>query len=560
MPKDINELFTSEFIGQDNNFRAYIDSLLAMSLDNIEVLIRDLVLQGTIYDSTQHILEKIATWEPIAREEYTDKLLLQIKALGGRISKQVLKKSIESLVKKTSSDFEIIEDNLLSISPAQDFSDTTGYIAVPLDVKIKTKKEGIEAIEIVTIPHIVSSGKQLIQISGDYIQNSEKLIHLKSEPVFLRKTRWKYHDIKNYLKSTEEKQDVVDIFQECSQLYEKYLDFKEPFAASMLSIWTIGTYLYQVFDAYPYIFLTGEKGSGKTKTHNVFNYLCFNAIASSDMSPAILFRTVESSGGTILIDEAEKIKDPKVSQDFRLLLNAGYKKGGMAHRAKPDTFEPQSFNIYSPKAIANIKGLEDVLESRCVTIVMLRTRNKEISNRSINDRCEDWFAIRDKLYRTSLDWFQEIRNIYFEKQKSIDFIYGRAAELWLPILSITELIDRFMPGIYPVIKEYCLTKVKEQDYETDAWTEAVIRTVKYLINSGQVSFKIKTIKENIKLFLETEADEHMPTSQWIGYCLKRLGFGNSKNRKKVGGNVVFTIELSEILDVMERLGIQDEEE
>ncbi|MBC8248125.1 MAG: hypothetical protein H8E90_00470 [Anaerolineales bacterium] len=42
-------------------------------------------------------------------------------------------------------------------------------------------------------------------------------------------------------------------------LYDKYLDFRDPHTADILALWAIGTYLYPLFESYPYIALLGPK-------------------------------------------------------------------------------------------------------------------------------------------------------------------------------------------------------------------------------------------------------------------------------------------------------------
>jgi hypothetical protein len=41
-----------------------------------------------------------------------------------------------------------------------------------------------------------------------------------------------------------------------------------------------------------------------------------------------------------------------------------------------DDLKPQAFDVYSPKILAAIMGLEDILASRCIAIPMRRTTHK----------------------------------------------------------------------------------------------------------------------------------------------------------------------------------------
>ena len=55
-----------------------------------------------------------------------------------------------------------------------------------------------------------------------------------------------------------------------------------------VSLWSAGTYLFLAFPAYPYLQLTGEKGSGKSKVQDILECVAFNAIQVVDITPAVL--------------------------------------------------------------------------------------------------------------------------------------------------------------------------------------------------------------------------------------------------------------------------------
>ncbi len=65
-------------------------------------------------------------------------------------------------------------------------------------------------------------------------------------------------------------------------------------------------------------------------------------------------------------------------QQIRQFLNSGYKAGMPAIRVTIDNIRPQTFDIYSPKLLAAIAGLEAVLASRYIAIPMRRTDRKMI--------------------------------------------------------------------------------------------------------------------------------------------------------------------------------------
>ena len=92
---------------------------------------------------------------------------------------------------------------------------------------------------------------------------------------------------------------------------KKYIDFPEEHDYIYLNLWNIGTYFYELFDAYPGNDFTGTKRAGKSKVLEFQKYVCFNALMSPDMTGSSLFRIIEGIGATLLLDETENFKNKK---------------------------------------------------------------------------------------------------------------------------------------------------------------------------------------------------------------------------------------------------------
>ncbi len=91
-----------------------------------------------------------------------------------------------------------------------------------------------------------------------------------------------------------------------------------------------------------------------------------------------MFRLIHQTRCTVGIDEAERYHNPKNPgmQQLHQLLNSVYKQGMPAIQVTGDDLKPQAFDVYSPKILAAIMGLEDILASRCIVIPMRRTTRK----------------------------------------------------------------------------------------------------------------------------------------------------------------------------------------
>ena len=247
------------------------------------------------------------------------------------------------------------------------------------------------------------------------------------------------------------------------KVFDKYLDCPDPRILDFFSLWTMGTYVYSIFDAYPYVYVQGMKESAKTKCLEIFEVLAYNAKNSVSISPASLFRVVEASGCTLLIDESEEIAADKGTQ-LKRLLYSGYKKyGGKVYRTEEVELTgrkkkvPLQFEVYSPKALANIEGIEDVLEDRCISITMMRGKDKKKIMRAVNPKDPDVLQARYALYSSALFFHQSLKEVYDEIEMppvEVKKMSGRLWELWRPIYAIACWIVASMKGVSPVKVAY----------------------------------------------------------------------------------------------------------
>src|SRR5262249_8067223 len=143
-----------------------------------------------------------------------------------------------------------------------------------------------------------------------------------------------------------------------------------------VALWVVLTYCYQAWPAVPYLFVGGPIGSGKSRLFEILIRLVFRALASSNLTGPALFRTLHDRGGTLVYDEAERLRQATDAgqQELLSMLLAGYKRGGQATRLEPigDSFRSVAFDVYGPKALACVAGLPPALASRCIPVTMFR--------------------------------------------------------------------------------------------------------------------------------------------------------------------------------------------
>jgi hypothetical protein len=246
--------------------------------------------------------------------------------------------------------------------------------------------------------------------------------------------------------------------------------------------------------------------------------------------------------------------------EFRLLLNAGYKRGGKAYRLNPNTFEPMSFDVFSPKMIGCITGLEDVLESRCITIPILRTKNIEKANREPTELSFNWAYLRHLLYGFALTYFWDIMEIYLNDTdtKNIEALAGREGELWRPLLAIAKFFD--LGGcsrLFDTVKGIAVNKSSQAKNEgVGEWGNAFLLGLNELTLQRNGWVTTDEIRRFMCTYLE-EKDHERIKSSWIGRAIKRFSLleNEREDKKRLGRGFEYRINNPIVADVMQRYGV-----
>jgi hypothetical protein len=310
-----------------------------------------------------------------------------------------------------------------------------------------------------------------------------------------------------------------------------------------------------LFKAYPYVYVGGIKETGKTKVLNVCSCLSFNSIFSGNMSSASLFRLIQNNRCSLFIDETEKLSNPQRAEEFRNILLNGYKQGSYVYRVEKvkDNQTIMKFEPYSPKMLANISGVEDVLESRCISFIMIRTDNKEVGEREIDEAENIWQILRNKLYLFAMANWKEIKAIYDDISNDTD-LKNREWELWKPLFSIAKFID---PKIYEEMMIFAVKKSKEAKDEnvienTDyQLTEVLLK--KALEPEESKFIAIGDIKNSLLEYFDDQPK--WLNNKWVGRAIRRLGF---KEGRRLGTHREIKIDRKNVLDLAKRLGVSVE--
>ncbi len=347
------------------------------------------------------------------------------------------------------------------------------------------------------------------------------------------------------------------IFKHLCERFAYFLEFPKEEAVGVtatLSLWTMLTYAYPVWSAVPYLSIGGPLSSGKSRVFEVLSPVIQNPLHSSNLTAPCLFRTLHAQGGTLLLDEAERLRDRTPDAgEIRSVLLSGYKRGAQAHRLEKagDSFVPVSFDVYGPKAIAGISGLPAALASRCVKIMMFRAgKNSPKPKRRIDPNAGMWSDLRDDLHAMALTMGASFITAALW-QPSCEKLNGRDLEVWQPLLAMAKLVEGAgATGLLEVIEEHALRCI--QDVNEDVVPESDEILLRLLSEKAQDSQRGITAGKLLEAAMSDDsAVFNRYSARGVSAVLNRYGLKSHRS----GGRRYFCPTLSQWQAIEESYGI-----
>jgi len=424
------------------------------------------------------------------------------------------------------------------VHPAIDIVDDKFYFGVLLPVEGKSITRAL---------CFVADEKDCFVITNEELDS--RRLYLKY-PAAIPRLRWDIKSIKEFIDCTS-CTDCTSILSDIEKELQKYLEFVDDEREyTLLSLWIIGTYLQPICFSYPYIGISGAKRTGKSKLLKFVEMLAFNALFSTNISTAVLYRLIQSVRCTVLMDEAEALSNVQRKSELKNILYSGYKKYGFVYRSTKTAKEkivPEKFEVFSPKIFVTYEGLEEVLNDRSINIVMIRTDNKEISDREIDENDPIWSELRNKLYIFALMNWKKIRELY-KSFKNVEEIHSRELELWKPLLVLAKF---FGEDVYEKIKDLAIKKIKEKEMREETETrESLLLSVLVEMVKENGFYAIVDIRKKVKEIFNEDF-----SSEWIGKTLShKFGFKEVKRLSRRGRPTGRRLTVSRVLELARRYG------
>ncbi len=210
-------------------------------------------------------------------------------------------------------------------------------------------------------------------------------------------------------------------------------------ASVLLAAFVLYSYAAEAFDAAPYIVAHSPAPQcGKTRLLEVIELLVRRAWRTIAPSTAVLFRVLEESTPTLLLDEAEVVQGRgDAAGDVRALLQAGYRRGAVIPRCVGEANDVRNFRVFGPKVFALIGELPAALFDRCIRVEMQRRARGERLARFYARRLEpEALALRQRARR----WADDHRDaLATADAPTLAFLDERAEEVWGPLVAVGQI-------------------------------------------------------------------------------------------------------------------------
>ena len=268
---------------------------------------------------------------------------------------------------------------------------------------------------------------------------------------------------------------LPQLFVRLTSLNKRYMYYPRDEAHEFVALDIISTFFLPCYDAKGRTFLEAEKGSGKTRQCRIYSLLSFNPVMSADISKSSFFRSLESTCGTLIIDDFDSIGDEQktgVLQHYK----TGYKAGAKSTRTGEAGFggkrQQETFRNYGHVVMNNTTGIDEISADRSVFLPMIKY-DGDITNKTLDEKNEVWRVARDDLYLSGLTYWKEVRDSF--DLVTSDVLKARQLEVSRAVLAVASIVS---DDVYSRMESWLAERFEECsnfDPETD-WDYLAFKT------------------------------------------------------------------------------------
>jgi hypothetical protein len=409
--------------------------------------------------------------------------------------------------------------------------------------------------------YVISNQKGIYLHESKVLQYIDKTIIFDERDRLLirHEDRWKKNRIESFVKNPVLPEGL---YHEIKLILKQYIELPKEAVYGLLSSWIIATYFFQIFYAFPFLFIYGKKQSGKSRLLNLLERLVFNAMKIKGVSVASLADSIDGVRGVFLNDQAEALSDSKNIEILGIIADS-YTRGGGNRRIVDISNKKRrvlDFETYSPKAFASTKEIDPDIEDRCIEITMIRAMKDYPEPEAF---LPIWQDLRDKLYRLLLTRWQDVKATYVNTGEGVS---QRIRELWRPIETILRL-ENVSTEEMEAIKEFFLESMMETQSELSDNEQEFFETLLTLLKNKREG--ILTAKEIVEKIIENrkKQNENEPISEkglqitekglqiWVGRIIRQFSLYDYQAGRK-GKSRAYKFTYDHVKDIFNRYTIR----
>jgi hypothetical protein len=272
----------------------------------------------------------------------------------------------------------------------------------------------------------------------------------------------------SFEKTSEPWQDPVDgsqLLHALSRLLVRHVAIDES-GLTAISLWIVLTYVINEVEVLPILGITSpEKRCGKTRLLTVLGWLVQKPLPASNISTAAIYRVIEQSSPTLLVDEADTYLDG--DDEMRGVINSGHTKHMAFVLRASANGGVQRYSTWAAKAIAMIGQLSPTLADRSIPVHLARRTKAETVHPLRNTKRAEVETLRRKIVRWTNDYREEIA---FANPVPPNVNNDRAADNWNPLLKIAQVAG----GDWPALALKALTELNAVEHDEDSITAVLL--------------------------------------------------------------------------------------
>lgn len=321
---------------------------------------------------------------------------------------------------------------------------------------------------------------------------------------------------------------------------------------TVLALYTLLSYVYQVFEAIPLIMVRGEKGTGKSELGDAVARVSCNASVIGQGSAASVIRLLNEARGLVVLDDLESIGralEDTAFGDINQMLKLGYKKRTGIKAITDKSGKTTIFDFYGPKVINNTRGADPILGSRMIYIQTRHVPQAVCSEAVLTgSEPDELLQLRDELHAWGM---ANARRVYEHYSRFVTSNTNRQNEIWAPLKAIAELCgnEEIRESLSAALERQS-SRRRQISGPVELLKEAIrncIRTgATERLSASHIMLELRLLAEEDPTYWERENAPGWLRPEWVGRQLQILKIRDPKaavRRVRLYGLITRTYEL-----------------